>query len=183
MEGYISEVRIFAGTYAPLGWALCNGQLINISDSDALYSLIGTTYGGDGVSNFALPDLRGRMPVQPGLPPSGGSNINLGQQGGSEVVGLTYSNLAPHTHTSQGTYAPACGQGAGTSPSPKGAYPANSGAKQLYNTVATPDKTMLGSTSPVDFSPSGGTQAHENMSPWLALNYIICMEGVYPPHP
>jgi microcystin-dependent protein len=159
---YIGEIRMFGGNFAPVGWLLCQGQILPISEYDVLFNLIGTTYGGDGQENFALPNLQSRMPVHQG------SGFVLGQVGGVESVTLTRNQLPVHTHAPVANTA-----AAGTSPSNQfwAAY-----AKTMYST-ATPVTPMAGGA----LSYSGGSQPHENMSPYQVVNFIIATEGIYPP--
>jgi microcystin-dependent protein len=165
---YIAEIRMFAGNFAPLGWAFCNGQLLAISQNDALFSLIGTTYGGDGFTTFALPDLRGRAPVHMGQGP-GLQNFVLGQQGGAEVVTLNVAQLPIHSHVAGASSAN------GSSDGPAGGVPARNaaGAPQY----GTPPNTNMAAAA---LQSTGGTQPHTNMQPCLAINFIICLEGIYP---
>lgn len=163
---YVGEIRMFGGNYAPVGWAFCNGQLLSISENDALFALIGTTYGGDGVTTFALPDLRGRVPVGQGV--LGGTNFVLGQRAGTENVTLTTSQLPMHTHTVNAN------QGAGTTGNPSNAFWAQSTLNQYA--TADPNAAM----SPQAIQSAGGSQPHENMMPTLTLSYIIALYGIYP---
>jgi microcystin-dependent protein len=154
---------LFAGNFAPRGWAFCNGQLLPISQNTALFSILGTTYGGNGQTTFALPDLRGRAANHFGQGP-GLSNTDLGQVGGVETVTLTAAQLAPHQHL-----LPASDAEQDTN-RPGNAVPARGG---VY--AATSDGTALDPTV-----AAGGGQPHENRSPFLGLNYVIALEGVYP---
>lgn len=162
-EPYIGEIRVFSGTFAPIGWALCNGQLLSISDADALYSLIGTTYGGDGQTTFGLPDLRGRVPIHTG------SGYTLGQIGGSETVTLTSQNLPVHSHGAQASDANA------TSSDPTGRFWATNTDFRCYSN-ATTNTSFAGGA----IGAAGGSQPHDNMMPFLTVSYIIALEGVYP---
>ena len=164
--GFIGEIRMFAGNFAPRGWILCQGQLLAISSNTALFSILGTTYGGNGTSTFALPDLRSRVPVGVGQGP-GLSDIVLGEVAGSETITLSAGQIPAHTHTVQ---MPAS-TGAQTSNRPTGAYQASGNA---YSSVA--DTTMAAATS----ASSGGNQAHSNLPPYLGMNYILCVEGIFP---
>ncbi len=163
-EAFIGEIRIFAGTFAPVGWLPCDGRPLPISQYDALFALIGTTYGGDGQTTFALPDLRGRAPVHagPGLLP--------GATGGAEAVTLTGGNLPAHTHTA------AAATGA-TSASPAGGVWSSQSAAAFG--AATGSAALAGSA----VSAVGGGQPHENMPPFLAVPYIIAVEGIFPSRP
>lgn len=169
-EPFIAEIRIFAGNFAPRGWAFCDGQLLPISQNTALFSLIGTTYGGDGRTTTALPNLKGRAPMHPGRGP-GLTARRLGEKGGVENVTLTEAQMPNHTHTLQGVQRPA------TQDDP---------AAQFYPGVtvgATPYRDSTGNL--VDMADqalvnTGGSQDHNNMQPFLAINYIIALVGLYP---
>jgi len=167
-QPYVGEIRMFGGNFAPLGWALCNGQLLPISQYDVLFTLIGTTYGGDGQNTFALPDLRGRVPVHAGQR-SGASAFVLGQQAGSESVTLTNQQMPVHSH---GLLA---GSGIGTSATPDGEVLAESSLATMYS-ASTPTATMASSST----GPAGGSQPHENMQPFLCVEFIIALEGIFP---
>jgi len=162
---------MFAGNFAIRGWAFCDGSLLPISENDALFSLIGTTYGGDGQETFALPDLRGRVPVGLGQGPGLTSRI-IGENGGAENVTLGLNQLPSHSH------APRCSTAAGTSATPAGnfwAANANTGLPQFTSTTAGLVPMHAGSVGSV-----GATQAHENLMPYLGLNFIIALEGIFP---
>lgn len=163
---YIGEIGIFCGNFPPAGWAFCNGSLLPISDYDALFSLIGTTYGGDGQDNFALPDLRGRVPMHMGF-----NNHIIGEADGAEVVTLSLQQIPIHTHQPSVSTAP------GTTASPQAALPADGGNGSAQYTADT--ASLL--KQPAQFLGTvGGSQPHENMQPYLAVNYIISLYGVYP---
>lgn len=166
-EAYIGQIIPFAGNYAIRGWAKCDGQLLPIQQYTALFSVIGTTYGGDGRVTFGLPDLRGRAPLHAGHGP-GRSDRALGAAGGQESVVLQAAQLAPHGHTVAVFSQP------GTSRSPANAFLANSASG--YN--PTSDGTTLNSGS---VEPTGGGQPHDNMPPFATLNFLICIEGLFPP--
>lgn len=165
---YVGEIRIFAGNFAPNGWAFCNGQLVPISEYETLFNLIGTTYGGDGQETFGLPDLQGRVPVHMGQG-SGLSNYVIGQMAGVESVTLTQQQLPNHTHALTATTAP------GTGNSPAGNTFAQSSTVKLY----TEDATTV-NLAPTSILATGGSQPHDNFQPSLALNFIISFFGVYP---
>ncbi len=178
MDEYIGIVKLFAGNFAPRGWAFCNGQLLSISQNTALFSILGTTYGGDGKTTFALPDLRGRCAIGTGQGP-GLSNRHQGDLGGTESVTLTQAELPLHTHGL------AANSTNGAVSNPSGALLANAQVTvDRGNTVngnsylqGSPNTTM----SPQAIQPAGGSQPHENMQPYLVMNYIICLQGVFPP--
>ncbi len=171
-EAFIGEVRIFAGNYAPRGWALCDGQLLSISQNTALFSLLGTYYGGDGTTTFALPDLRGRVVVHPGNGP-GLSNRQIGEKGGSETNTLTLNQIPAHSHTATATN-PVFNDEANTD-DPTGKYPAVSG-ENMYSDQTSGDGVL----PQVTIGNSGGGQPVNNMQPFIGINYIICLQGIYP---
>src|SRR4051812_24435498 len=162
MDAFLGEVRMFGGNFAPRGWALCAGQLMAISQNETLYALIGTTYGGDGVNTFGLPDLRGRIPVHQG------SGFVIGQLAGSENVTLTSTQIPVHSHLAQGL------SGDGTQPGPAGNIWATSALGQF--SPGPPNATMGAAA----ISPTGSTQPHSNMMPFLGINFIIALEGIFP---
>ena len=160
IEPFLGEVRLFAFTYPPKGWALCNGQLMSISQNAALFSILGTTYGGNGTTNFALPNLQGKVAVHTG------NGIVLGQTGGSQSVTLT-TNQINHTHAVS-TNATA------NSVSAAGNFPASSPAGSLYGPTAD---TAMNSAI---LSPVGGSQPHNNLQPYLVVLYCIALQGIFP---
>ena len=164
---YIGEIRMFAGNFAPAGWAFCQGQLMPISENDALFTLIGTTYGGDGQSTFGIPDLQGRVPLHQGT--LGGITYTIGEQAGTESVTLTTNQIPVHTHALVG----ATGNGAQTNPSNN--FLASSTLIKPYASE-TPDTNMAASA----IGPAGGSQPHENMQPFLVISYIISLFGIFP---
>jgi microcystin-dependent protein len=161
-DPYLGEIRIFAGNYAPVDWALCDGQLLQIAQYDALFSLIGTSYGGDGLNTFALPDLRGRLPIHQG------GGFVTGGAGGTEQVTLTAQQLAGHSHPLMASTALA------TQESPAG------------NVTGQTEIALYGNESPFGpmngqaLPPAGGSQPHDNVQPFLCLTFIICTNGIYP---
>jgi len=177
-DPYLANVTIFAGNFAPLYWAFCNGTQMSIAANTALYSLIGTTYGGDGQTYFNLPDLRGRIAIHQGQGP-GLSLYVLGELGGAENVTLLSSNLPSHTHnpaTVTGT--PAASSNAGNQNIPGGNVPAKV-ANNLYSDTA--DGFGMGASAGNATSPiAGSSQPVPTLAPYLAMNYIICVEGIYP---
>ena len=170
-EPFIAEIRIFAGNFAPAGWALCDGQLLPISQNTALFSLIGTTYGGDGRSTTALPDLQGRAPMHPGRGP-GLTARRLGERTGVESVALTEAQLPSHDHSLRASPNP--GETPGVT-SPGGT--ANSFARSVGGSAYADPSGMTGMAA---LSAAGGSQAHNNMQPFLAMNFIIALVGLYP---
>ncbi len=162
---FIGEIRIFAGNFAPVGWAFCDGSLIPISENDALFNLIGTTYGGDGQNTFALPDLRGRLPVHVG------PGFALGQSGGVENVTLTTNQIPQHAHTFL-----ASANGASTT-SPGGAVPAAAAASVITPYGTDAPAAVLG---PSSISVEGGSQPHDNFQPYLCVNFILSLFGIFP---
>ena len=179
MEGTIAEIRLFAGNFAPRSWAFCQGQILSIAQNTALFSLLGTTYGGNGTSNFALPNLQGTAPLQQGQGP-GLSDYVLGETTGSPTVTLLQSELPTHQHFFMATSAAGTTEsapnnqlGVGGSGQKGQSYFAN-----LYSPSA-PNQIM----SPVAIGITGGGLPHNNMMPYLTLNFCIAMQGVFPPRP
>jgi len=165
-DPYIGQISMFAGNFAPLGWALCDGSVRQISDDSALFQLIGTTYGGDGQTTFALPDLRGRAPVH-----QGGGRV-LGEAGGSESVTLVLGDMGNHGHRVEGSVVPA------PATSPTGNVPGTmAGVTTFAYGTDLPTTGLAAST----VGPAGGNQPHDNMQPYQCINFIISLEGVYPP--
>ncbi|MDF7776264.1 tail fiber protein [Sphingomonas sp. AOB5] len=170
---YLGELRPFAGNFAPRFWALCNGQLLSIAQNNALFALLGTTYGGDGITTFALPDLRGRLALSQGQGP-GLTNRTLGEQSGTETVTLTIQTMPAHTHVVVASANEAA------SPVPTGRVPAapkNGGKFYLPPNVGTQTDAPIGTAS---IGTAGGSQPHENLMPILAINYIIALQGIFP---
>jgi microcystin-dependent protein len=166
-DPFVAEIRMFAGNFAPRGWALCNGQILPIAQNTALFSLLGTTYGGDGRNTFALPNLQGRAPMQPGQGP-GLSLRDLGEQGGQEVVTLLESQMPGHNHPLA-----AFGAAATTgTPAASVSLAQTAAGTSIYGPAA--DLQSLG-------TPAGGGQPHNNMQPYLALTFIIALQGIFPP--
>jgi microcystin-dependent protein len=166
-EPFVAEIRIFAGNFAPRGWAFCNGQLLPVSQNTALFSLIGTTYGGDGRTTTALPNLQGRAPMHPGRGP-GLTARRLGQRGGVETVTLTEAQMPNHNHTLRATTED------GNRQDPSG----NSFARGTPMYLPPPQTT--GPLAENALPDAGGSQAHNNMQPFLTMNYIIALVGLYP---
>ena len=162
-QPYVGEIRMFGGNFAPVGWAFCSGQLLAISENDVLFQLIGTTYGGDGQSTFGLPDLQGRAPVHQG------SGLVLGQKAGTETVALTTPQLPVHTHPM------AASKDAANQIT--GANGVLAAPVSLATYFASPPDAAL---SALAVQPTGGNQPHSNMQPYLAINFIISLFGIFP---
>lgn len=171
MDPFIGLITIFGGNFAPRGWAFCEGQLLAINQNQALFSIIGTTYGGDGRTTFALPDLRGRVAISPGQGP-GLTNYKVGEKGGLESVVLTEGQLPPHKHPAVAHAANPVGRG-GESDSPDNHYWAVEGK------YATNKNTDMAADA-VETLSIGNGLAHENRQPYLAVNYIIALQGLFP---
>lgn len=170
-EPYIGEIRIFGGNFAPQGWAFCNGQTMAISENDALFTLIGTTYGGDGQQTFNLPNLQSRFPVHMGT--GAGSTFTIGEMAGEEEVTLTTQQIPIHTHPA-GCDDP--GTNSGNSPGPGNHVWAHQSSTGVYTTAFNPAANM----NPNAVAPAGGSQPHENMMPFLGINFIISLFGIFP---
>jgi microcystin-dependent protein len=171
-DPFVAEIRIFPFNFAPRGWAWCNGQLLPLSQNTALFSLLGTTYGGNGTSNFALPNLQGKAPMMP-FQGSGLSNRSLGEQGGAETVTILDTEMPSHTHALRATVEDGT-QGSLTNGVALGA----SVGGALYQTNVNANLTAMNAAS---LSPAGGAQPHNNMQPYLTLYFNIALQGVFPP--
>ena len=167
-EPFVGEIRMFAGNFAPRGWAFCDGQLLAVSQNDALFSLLGTIYGGDGRTTFGLPDLRGRIPLHAGNGP-GLSQRRLGAKAGAETVTLTVNQIPNHTHPLNGTSAN------GDTVNPQNGLLATDLAEDTY---AEDFNSVNMSTSAI--SSLGGSRSHSNLMPTLCVNFIIALFGIYP---
>lgn len=162
-QPYIGEIRMFAGNFAPAGWMFCEGQLLAISENDTLFQLIGTTYGGDGQSTFALPDLRGRVPIHQG------NGFILAELGGAEEITLTVNQIPAHTHAMTAVDQP------GNQTDPTGGRLA-----QSFNVVPYINDAPTGSFSPAAVGQVGGSQPHTNVQPYLCVDFIISLFGIFP---
>jgi microcystin-dependent protein len=162
-QPYVGEIRMFAGNFAPAGWMMCEGQLLPISENETLFQLIGTTYGGDGESTFALPDMRGRIPIHQG------NTFQLAQTGGAEDITLTTQQMPLHNHAAIGATV------TGDQTSANNAVPANSVTITPY--LNTPPDSAFNAAA---ISPDGGSQPHTNFQPYLCFNYIISLFGIFP---
>ena len=170
-EPFVGEIRMFGGNFAPSGWAFCSGQLLPISENETLFNLIGTTYGGDGQSTFALPDLQGRIPVHAGTG-SDGIAYQIGETGGTEAVTLTTNQIPGHSHV------PIASTDAGTVPNPGNAiFAAGGSGEQMYS---TPPSVPAGSMNVGAILPTGGSQPHDNVAPFLCISFILSLFGVFP---
>ena len=181
-EGCIGEIRMFGGNFAPRGWALCDGQLLAISSNSALFSILGTTYGGDGRTTFGLPDLRGRIPMHPGNGP-GLNNRNLGEKGGIERVTLTNSELPSHSHPATSNATMKAISTEGDSANPKERIPAKSGAGDPdYGEESNADTSLHSDAISVNTNVgnAGGNESHQNLQPYQCVNFIICLQGIFP---
>jgi microcystin-dependent protein len=168
-QPFVGEIRMFGGSFAPAGWAFCNGALLPISENETLFNLIGTTYGGDGQATFGLPDLQGRMPIHVGQGPGISQTYQLGETGGSESVTLTVNQLPVHTHTLLASNDPAnaVGPGGNVLSNPFNTFPYFPAAGALQLNAQT-------------LQPQGGSQPHDNMMPFLCISYIISLFGIFP---
>lgn len=166
-------------SFATVGWAFCNGQLLSIAENDALFALIGTTYGGDGVTTFALPDLRGRVALHQGQGP-GLPNYVIGQTGGQPSVSLPLASMPAHTHGVTGTVAQAAAATGGTTAVPGGNIPAGSAGGENYAAANLANGSMAPMQITGTLQPAGGGQPFENMPPFLAFNYCIALFGIFP---
>jgi len=173
MDGYLGEIKMFAGTFPPMYWQFCWGQTLAISQFSSLFALIGTQFGGDGISNFTLPDLRGRVPIGAGI----GLNLTprtQGDKGGAETVTLATTNLPAHTHIVK------CDVSSG--PPQQSNTPVNNLPSTTSSGTGYAPGTANNSSMKADMLASSGSgQSHDNMPPWGCLNYIICVEGIWPP--
>ncbi|HZV70830.1 MAG TPA: tail fiber protein [Saprospiraceae bacterium] len=170
-DPFVAEIRIFAGNFAPTGWAKCDGQILPLSQNTALFSLLGTMYGGNGKSTFALPNLQDRAPLGQGQG-QGLSEYFIGQEGGSETITLLQSEMPLHTHTISGAVDP------GDTNVPTGNVITRAVGAAVYNATLT-NSTQL---SPQALTVQGSSFPHNNMQPYIALTFIIALQGVYPPH-
>lgn len=169
-EPFVGEIRMFAGNFAPRSWAFCDGQLLAISQNDALFSLFGTIYGGDGRTTFGLPDMRGRLPMHAGTGP-GLSQRSLGARLGAENETLNANQIGSHSHNMQAS------NSAGTSSTPSGSFAKDISSSSLYVTALTANTTTL---SPNMVTNTGGSTSHTNVMPFLCVHFIVALFGIYP---
>lgn len=174
----IGEVRLFAGNFAPKNWAYCQGQILSIASNTALFSILGTTYGGNGQTTFGLPDLQGRVCIGAGQGP-GLTNRPLGQKSGTLTETLTVAQIPAHTHIGTGSFSPFVFVGSGDESNPNAEFNSTSFVGDIYNTG--PANAVMG-PSPVNaaLTNTGGSQSHNNEQPFLGMNYVICMYGIFP---
>ena len=165
-QPYVGEIRLFAGTFNPVGWEFCDGQLLPISENETLFQLLGTTYGGDGESSFALPNLQSRIPIHMGS--GGGATYVIGEMGGAESVTLTTQQIPVHTHTFF------VSGDSGSASNAANAMPATG------VTIYRPDQPANAPMNAGAITPVGGSQPHDNMQPYLCINYIISLFGIFP---
>jgi len=179
MEPFLGEIKAVGFNWAPQGWALCNGQLLSIAQNTALFSLLGTTYGGNGQTTFALPNLQGRVPIHQGQ--SGGtSQYTIGQSGGTENVTLTINNMPAHTHTATATINASA---RGDQDTPAGGVPAPNSGNNIYASAADGSTKMNAGMATVTNAPAGGNQPLSVVQPYLCINFIIALQGIFPSRP
>lgn len=167
---FLGQIRIFAGNFAISGYAMCNGQLLPISQNTALFSLLGTTYGGDGIQTFALPNLQGRLPINQGQGP-GLTPYNIGEIGGTENVTLTVQQLPVHTHPVSGS------AGAGSTSNPQNGYWAADPSGDVAQFSSPPTNAAM---APQAIAMAGGSQPHSNLGPYLCITFLIALTGIFP---
>ena len=177
MDGTMSEIRLFAANFAPRAWALCSGQILAISTNQALFSLLGTTYGGNGTTTFSLPDFRGKIPAGTGTTQGGITQLPLGAQLGSNTVTATIANLPQHTHNGTGKFAMKVVADVGNTGAPANTNLAS--LNGLYSSQPA-DGAMKPITPVITINPTGGNLPMSIQQPYLGLNYIICLQGIFP---
>jgi microcystin-dependent protein len=177
MDGVLAVIWMFGGNFAPRNWAFCDGQLLAISQYSALFSLLGTTYGGDGRTTFGLPEMRGRVPMHAGNGP-GLSSRPLGQRSGVETVTLNSTQIPSHSHPATTTTQIAASSTAGSEPNVNGQYIANHAG--AFNEDPTAGVTMAGATSTTTVNNAGGSLSHNNLQPYMVVNFVICLAGIFP---
>ncbi|WP_316805484.1 phage tail protein [Pedobacter nototheniae] len=179
MDEYVGIIKIFGGNFAPRGWLLCNGQIVSLSQYQALFAIIGTTYGGNGLSTFGLPDLRGRVPIGTGQG-VGLPLVNLGEIGGTPSVSLIVNNLPAHNHLVTGTVKQAVNADSANTDSPESTYLGPVSTGNLYNNQPSPN--VFGGNLAVNLTTAttGAGTPVNNLQPYLGLSYIICFEGLFP---
>ena len=181
-QPYVGEIRLFAGNFAPAGWMFCEGQLLPISENETLFQLIGTTYGGDGMETFNLPNLSGRIPIHMGTGPDG-TTYQIGEMAGTEQETLTVQQIPSHVHRLSAGSMLVYGANPGTTELPAGKYPAPSPGNLLYSRNPGAGGVMglpIGADKNKVFAPTGGSQPHTNMQPYTCVNFIISLFGIFP---
>jgi microcystin-dependent protein len=177
MNPFLGEIRIFAGSYAPLDWALCNGQLLPVSQYSALFSILGTRFGGNGTTNFGLPNMQGAFPLSYGRNPVSQVNYELGQAGGQATVTLDLGQMGMHNHVLLGTGLP------GTQGSPENAVTAQPHVARTSKKMYAGDAGSKPQMSSTLLAPVGNNMPHNNLPPYVVMTYIICLKGIFPPRP
>jgi microcystin-dependent protein len=170
-QPFVGEIRIFAGNFPPVGWMFCEGTPLPISENEVLFQLIGTTYGGDGEETFNLPDLRGRLPVHQGTNSGTGTNYQIGEMAGVEEVTLTTNQIPIHTHAFLAT------GDSGSAASPANATPGSGTSITIFRPTPPPPALAMAAQA---IGPTGGSQPHTNLQPYLCMNYIISLFGIFP---
>ena len=178
-DPFIAEIYMFAGNFAPRGYAFCQGQIMSIAQNTALFSLLGTTYGGNGQTTFGLPDLRGRAPVGTGQGP-GLAGIILGELAGAPSTTLAVTNMPAHTHAVTGTASQPSSSAAGNADSPNGGIPAGSATDENYTAAASANGALAPAPITATAGPAGGSQPFNNMQPYLGINFTIALQGIFP---
>lgn len=179
MDGTLGEIRGFGGNFPPRQWAYCDGQLLSIAQNQALFSILGTTYGGDGRTTFGLPDLRGRIPTHAGTGP-GLTPIRLGQRSGIEYAYLSTSQLPPHNHTAAATVTLQVNNGDGDIRTPNGNYLSGDVANSMYSSAPTAGAALEGASAVVTTGLTGSQSAIPIRNPFLGIHMIICIQGLFP---
>lgn len=179
MTAYIGEIQLFAGSFAPEGWKMCNGQLLPIAENEALFSIIGTTYGGDGQTTFAVPNFQDRVVIGTGQNPTGGGNHIVGEMRGEETSTLTAHNLPPHTHTIAAKLKVSSAKANKLSPE-NNYFGLTAATDPEYSSRADKMMNSAGIDITLSYNTNGDTKPVNNMQPFVAINYIIATEGIYP---
>lgn len=177
-ESFIASIFLFGGNFPIRGWAQCDGQIMSIAQNTAVFALLGTTYGGNGQTTFALPDLRGRAPISPGQGPGLTSHV-LGEAAGTPTVTMTLSQLPSHSHQAVGGVTVSVSGNSANTDEAAGSLLANTNAP-FYNTGSTPGQFLNGTNLNLQEGPAGGSQPISIMQPYLAVNYLICLQGIFP---
>jgi microcystin-dependent protein len=174
---FVGEIRMLGCNFAPRQWSFCNGQLVSIASNTALFSLLGTQYGGDGRTTFGLPDLQGRTPMNYG-PGLGLTNRDIGESGGTENVSLTTAQMPQHNHVASTTASEPCRTSAGNTDRPELAFPAQNATAEVFSSTSNASMGAISVTTTL--ANNGGNQAHENLPPYLCVNFCIATQGIFP---